>query len=117
MKPADPSPAEDYELQPTHSANEPLLPRYEARLGADDVKTIPLSLRHPTRAARFRRAVGCICLVLAVIVPMSALMGCWYGRVTLDKVRSWDQLPPDWREWLDQVAPKQSADHGSFPTE
>ena len=111
--------AEDYELQVTQSsANEPLLPRYEAHAN-DDVKSHQFGARRAGRSSsgRFRRAVGCVCLVLAVVVPLTALVGCWYGRTTLDKVRTWDQLPPEWREWLDQVAPKHGADHGSFPTE
>jgi hypothetical protein len=121
MKPgnsaADP---EDYELQETHSsAQEPLLPRYEVHPHNDDTKSSPFTTRRPnrSRSSQFRRAVGCVCLVLAITVPFTALLGCWYGRTTLDKVRTWEQLPPEWREWLNQVAPKHGADHGSFPTE
>lgn len=122
MKPDDIAQAENYELGPVSldTDSEPLLPRYERH----EQSPIPVSL-HPQvtrvgRKNRFRRIVTCLCVGIMVLLPMAALAGCWFGRMTLDRVRDWDQLPAEWREWLDQVKPKgghEHADHENFPTE
>ena len=118
MKPEDLAQAENYELHSVspETDSEPLLPRYERH----EQSPHSLSLHHARagRKSRFRRVVVCLCMGMMVLVPMAALAGCWFGRMTLDRVRTWDQLPPEWREWLDQVTPKGGAhaDHENFPT-
>jgi hypothetical protein len=112
------SPEEDYELQTTSPANEPLLPRY-------DPKSPSLSPYQQVQYARRRnRACSTVLCLWATLMPLvltSALLGCWFGRQTLDNVRgwqAWEQMPQDVKDWLDKVAPYQHiADHGSFPTE
>lgn len=121
MKPQELA-AEDYELSDTSSPRgqdvEPLLPRYERHEGSSSRTTItPLRSPSERRRARFRHAVSCLCLCLLIIVPSFGFMGCWFGKQTIDKVKTWDQLPPDWKEWLEQYAPNKGADHVNFPTE
>lgn len=59
-----------------------------------------------------------MCLAVILAVPSLALAACYFGRTTLDRVKSWEQLPGDVKDWLDKVVPgKVGADHGAFPTE
>ncbi|WVQ79561.1 hypothetical protein IAT38_001660 [Cryptococcus sp. DSM 104549] len=109
-------PVDDYELQASSGASDPLLPSY------DEHKPFGHSpyqrLEGHRRASRFRRALGGFCVALLIIVPLLGLVTCYFGKTTLDKVRSWDQLPPDVKEWIDQVVPASAhADHSAFPTD
>lgn len=115
MKPQESS-GDDYELTPsgqtyTDSA-EPLLPRYERH----DTPLVIGRSSYERRKSRFRRTVSCLCLTVMIAVPTFGFMGCYFGETTLDKIRSWDQVPPEWKEWLNQYGPKQAADHANFPT-
>ena len=109
-------PAEDYELQETSPPEEPLLPRYNGNKPSTDPSPHhrhELAKRH----SAFRRAISCLCLALVVVVPSLALAACYFGRTTLDRVRSWEQLPDEVKAWLDKAVPyKAVPDHGAFPT-
>ena len=121
MKPDNIVHAENYELNPVNSDNdtdidsEPLLPRYERH-----DQSSPISQQHAARQRKhgLRRVVVFLCAGLLVLVPLAALAGCWFGRMTLDRVRTWDQLPPEWKEWLEQVKSQGGVkpDHENFPT-
>jgi hypothetical protein len=61
-------------------------------------------------------------LSLLVALLGFGLAGCYFGKSGLNRVRgwhTWEQVPPEWREWLNSVVPpeRQHADHGAFPTE
>lgn len=118
--------AEDYELQPTSNSSEPLLPRYEAQARGHPAARDNFHSESPynilqarRKRSQLRQAFSCICVTLAVLIPLAALAGCWFGRQTLDSVRSldqWDQVPEEWREWLNKALPPEG-NHGAFPTE
>ncbi|WVF67719.1 hypothetical protein IAT40_002478 [Kwoniella sp. CBS 6097] len=122
--PGDPLPEEDYELQPTSSlgseASDPLLPSYDEHKPAFPASAPSLHRQAEIRRrhGKFRRALSCLCLSLVVALPTLALIGCYYGNDGIEKVRSWDQLPQDVKEWLDEVVPARvKVDHGAFPTD
>lgn len=110
----EPLAAEDYELQPTSNVNDPLLPSYSQHPSASPHQ----QLQRERRATRLRSVVSRICIAFLVIIPTLAFAACYFGRTTLDKVRTWDNLPPEVQDWLDKIAPaKTHADHSNFPTE
>ncbi|KAE8542028.1 hypothetical protein D1P53_002205 [Cryptococcus gattii VGV] len=110
----EPLAAEDYELQPTSNVNDPLLPSYSQHPSASPHQ----QLQRERRAARLRSVVSRICMAFLVIVPTLAFAACYFGRTTLDKVRTWDNLPPEVQDWLDKIAPaKIHADYSNFPTD
>lgn len=129
MKPLDTS-DEAYELHNATSsprpdltgevdAEEPLLPRYERHPAPLSKSQLTYRTTRTTRGARFKRALACLCVSLLIIIPTMGLAGCWVGRDTLEKVRQWDKIPPEWKEWLESNVPlgKPAADPGHFPTE
>lgn len=121
---------DEYELRATTSTRninfeenavvEPLLPRYTAEPGPSIKLTDKgTTRRHPS--GNLRRTIQCLGIALLVSLLGFGLAGCLFGRKTLDSVRGWEkweQVPPEWREWLNQVVPpdRLRADHGSFPT-
>lgn len=127
------APEDDYELQYTgrgtpgtglEAADEPLLPQYEARAPGQAAKSSP---HHVLQASRRRsRACGVFWCLWALFVPLLlgiALLGCYFGRRTLDNVRgweAWDSVPQEVKDWLESVAPLEaehaSALAGPFPT-
>jgi hypothetical protein len=126
-------PQDEYELHPTHSIHdrtmeqdaEPLLPRYTAEPGSSSpIKLADKDEDRKRRKAKrkSRRTVQCIVLSLLVALLGFGLAGCYFGKSGLNRVRgwhTWEQVPPEWREWLNSVVPseRQHADHGAFPTE
>lgn len=51
-------------------------------------------------------------------IPWLALSACYFGRTTLERVRTWEQVPVEWKEWLGKVVPGEyGVDLGNFPTE
>nr|XP_031863805.1 uncharacterized protein CI109_000447 [Kwoniella shandongensis]KAA5530877.1 hypothetical protein CI109_000447 [Kwoniella shandongensis] len=114
----DTLPEEDYELQPTSHPSDPLLPTYEQHTGSKPASPTPHQrLELNRRHSRFRRFLSCLCLSLIIAVPSLALAGCYLGRSTLDRVRTWDHLPQDFKDWLNEVVPAVAkVDHGAFPT-
>lgn len=122
---------DEYELRATTSSRgqetdaeadaEPLLPRYTAEPGP----TIKLVDKHSERRRSqggLRRTIQCLGIAFLVLLLGFGLAGCLFGRKTLDSVRGWEkweQVPPEWREWLESVVPpnQHHADHGAFPTE
>ncbi|KAK8854468.1 hypothetical protein IAR55_003206 [Kwoniella newhampshirensis] len=110
-------PEEDYELQPTSNASDPLLPTYDQHRGKPASPSPHQRLEIHRRHSRFRRFISCLCLSLIIAVPSLALVGCYFGRTTLDRVRTWDQLPQDLKDWLNDVVPNVKVDHGAFPTD
>jgi hypothetical protein len=109
---------EEYELlEPFQPDDEPLLPRYEIKPGPN--VTSP-NQRHELakRHSAFRRSLSCLCLGLIIAVPSLALAACYFGRTTLERVRSWEQVPEEVKEWLDKVVPGGlGPDHAAFPIE
>lgn len=119
MSPSTAADSEDYELQPTSNASEPLLPRYELRSPHPTDSSPFQTQRTRQKRNRFKAAIGCLCLGLALVVPTTALAGCLYGRETLESVRAldqWDKIPEDWRAWLNKVVPPKG-NEGAFPTQ
>lgn len=121
---------DEYELRATRSTRqdgdaeadaEPLLPRYTAEPGPS-IKIVDKQSGRRRSKGNLTRTIQCIGIALLVALLGFGLAGCLFGRKTLDSVREWDkweQVPPEWREWLESVVPpdKQHADHGAFPTE
>lgn len=124
---------DEYELRATGSARgqdsvadadadaEPLLPRYTAEPGPS-IKLVDKQSGRRRSKGNLRRTIQCLGIAFLVSILGFGLAGCLFGRKTLDSVRGWekwDQVPPEWREWLESVVPpdKQHADHGAFPTE
>ena len=115
-------PAEEYELQDSPTDAEPLLPQYQPASSSQSKHQPGPSPheRHQSaiRHSAFRRALTCMCLAVILAVPSLALAACYFGRTTLDRVKSWEQVPGDVKDWLDRVVPgKVGADHGAFLTE
>lgn len=119
---------DEYELRETtatssHDADaEPLLPRYTADPPSRpaSVKTVEAPYKRQTSAST-RRTIQCIGIGLLLALLGFGLGGCLFGRTAIDKVRGWhkwEQVPPDFREWLNKVVPPEKlyADHGAFPT-
>jgi hypothetical protein len=110
--------AEDYELQPSsgETQSEPLLPSYDSAPGS--------SRQWSTKQKRrgdAKRIVRTICLTLLVALPSIALVGCWFGKDTVNRVKTWDQLPEDWKTWLGTLMPddriqENGGEGGDFPT-
>jgi hypothetical protein len=120
---------DEYELRPTHYEEdrdvEPLLPRYTAEPGqSTSIKLVDRdddSIKSKRDRATSRRTVQCIGVGLLLSLLSFGLAGCLIGRRTLDSVRGWEkweQVPPDWREWLNSVIPpeRQRPDNSAFPT-
>lgn len=68
-----------------------------------------------------KRIVRTICLTLLVALPSIALVGCWFGKDTVNRVKTWDQLPEDWKTWLGTLMPddriqENGGEGGDFPT-
>jgi hypothetical protein len=119
---------DEYELRATGSTHqhedtdadaEPLLPRYTAEPGPSIKLVDKQSSRHPRGS--LRRTIQCLGIAFLVALLGFGLAGCLFGRKTLDSVKGWEkweQVPPEWREWLESVVPtnNQHADHGAFPT-
>ncbi|WVN90098.1 uncharacterized protein L203_105333 [Cryptococcus depauperatus CBS 7841] len=108
--------AEDYELQPSNNVEDPLLPTHSRH------ELVPLpprqQLQRQRQSMRQKSIFTCLCLNLLILFLALGLMTCYFGRVTLDKVKSWDQLPPNFKNWLNDLAPtKTHADHANFPTD
>ena len=118
LRPGDGLPAEEYELQESSPLDQPLLPRYETKPGSGSGHSPHQLHELAKRHSSFRRALSCLCLAVFLTVPSLALAMCYFGRTTLDRVRDWNQLPGDVKEWLDKVAPgKFEVNPGDFPTE
>ncbi|ORY32143.1 putative phytase [Naematelia encephala] len=111
--------AEDYELQPTSlaDADEPLLPRYEQHLHHAGTPSPHARHELAKRHSRFRRSLACMCLSVMVFVPWLGLAACFFGRTTVQRVKGWDRVPGDWKQWLDKVVPGSQAYNGMFPTD
>ncbi|ORX38214.1 histidine phosphatase superfamily [Kockovaella imperatae] len=116
---------EGYELRtPLRGEDdEPLLPRYERTTHSDSSHhtshaqqlSRQLEIR---RHSRFRRAVSCLCLALFIVIPSFGLAGCWFGREAINRAKQWEQLPEEWKSWLNQIAPGKAApDPGNFPVD
>jgi len=109
-------PAEDYELHPLSPDAEPLLPQYSSLDSSSPSPTTSSSLGKPRqspherhelaiRHSAFRRSLSCLCLAVFLTVPSSGLAVCYFGRTTLDRVRSWEQVPTEVKQWLDKIVP------------
>lgn len=121
--------ADEYELRPTTSSHdreadaEPLLPRYTADPSeGPSIKLVDKPGTRTRSSANVRRTIQCLGIGLLLALLGFGLAGCLFGKRSLDSVRGWEkweQVPPEWREWLDSVIPpeRQHADHGAFPTE
>lgn len=121
---------DEYELRATGSTRqdghtdadaEPLLPQYTAEPGPS-IKIVDKQSDRRRSQGNLRRTIQCLGIAFLVLLLGFGLAGCLFGRKTLDSVRGWEkweQVPPEWREWLESVVPpdKQRADHGAFPTE
>jgi hypothetical protein len=120
---------DEYELRQTshHDGDnqdaEPLLPRYTAEPGSSSIKLVDKDEDRQRREAKrkSRRTVHCIGLSLLVALLCFGLAGCYFGKRGLRTVRNWhkwEQVPPEWREWLNSVVPpdRQHADNSAFPT-
>ena len=122
---------DEYELRPTLSAHtiqdqdaEPLLPRYTPEQGSSSIHLVDKDEDRKRRKAKrkSRRTVQCIGMSLLIALLCFGLAGCYFGKRGLRTVRNWhkwEQVPPEWREWLNSVIPpeRQHADHTAFPTE
>ena len=121
---------DEYELRPTRSARgqnpdaeadaEPLLPRYTAE-PSPSFKIVDKQSARRRSQGNLTRTIQCLGIAFLVSILGFGLAGCLFGRKTLDSVKGWEkweQVPPEWREWLESVVPptEQHADHGAFPT-
>ncbi|WVQ68657.1 uncharacterized protein L199_006866 [Kwoniella botswanensis] len=114
--PGDPLPEEDYELQPASQSSDPLLPSYDEHKPHFPSPHQRLVMNR--RQSGLKKILTCTCLSLIIALPSLALIGCYFGRDGLDRVRSWEQLPPDVKDWLDEVLPANAkVDHSAFPTD
>jgi hypothetical protein len=121
--------ADEYELRQTshheHEEREdaePLLPRYTAEPGSSSIKLVDDNDHQRRERRKSRRTVQCIGMSLLVVLLCFGLAGCYFGKRGLRTVRNWhkwEQVPPEWREWLNSVVPpdRQHADNSAFPTE
>lgn len=128
---------DDYELQASGGghrsggeADEPLLPRYE-RKPAGSSSSSSIHQNHGTSPhqalqnnRRRSRACGVFWCLWAFFVPLVlglALVGCYFGRKTLDNVRGWEAwegVPQEVKDWLESVAPPSAEQQtGYFPTQ
>jgi hypothetical protein len=108
---------DEYELQSTSAASDPLLPRYEQHKPSDHLSP---HVRHELhkRHSRFRRAVSCVCVCLLVLVPTIALGACFLGRLERVKQRNkWESMPDEVKEWLEAFGGTHALPNtGVFPT-
>ena len=109
---------EAYEMgeQVRDADGEPLLPRYERQ-----VSSSPLHIQvKASPQTSTRRILSCVCVALLILIPWSALAGCWAGKKALSQVRDWDALPDEWKSWLEDMVPTTTpgaaADPVNFPT-
>ncbi|WWC90320.1 uncharacterized protein L201_005253 [Kwoniella dendrophila CBS 6074] len=123
--PGDPLAEEDYELSTASQSSDPLLPSYDDHNNLhgqqNDKPYFPSphrQLQINRKRSQFRKFLSCFCLSLIIVLPSLGLLGCYFGKDGLAKVKNWDQIPPDVKDWLDEILPlKQKADHGAFPTD
>jgi hypothetical protein len=123
---------ESYELHPTQNTNpsealdstsEPLLPRYE-RHSPSNPSASPHTIHQINkRRNRVVPAIRCLLISLLILVPTFGLVGCYFGRGFMGKLRGWDRWEdvPDgvkiWLEGLEGMVPHPGAAHEVFPTE
>lgn len=127
--------------QPPDDDEELLLAGRRGGAGAD-IPLLPRYERHPATASqaghsphkalltarRRSRACSVVWCLWAFFVPLGlslALLGCYFGRSTLDSVRgwqAWEGVPQDVKDWLESVAPMHAEQQhtagsgGAFPT-
>ena len=115
--PGDELTADEYELSPSQPDAEPLLPTHQSQSRSQShpyskSKSRPFP-KHDRRAfSAFRRALTYLCLAVILTVPSLALAACYFG----DRVRGWESLPGEVKNWLGKVVPGTS-NRGAFPTE
>ena len=103
--------------------SEPLLPVYSASSASHSKPIHPSPHRlhlQATRSHRLRRTLSCLCICLLVLVPTVGLLGCFFGENAVQRVKGWDRVPEEWREWLGEIIAekgKGKVDPGNFPTE
>jgi len=121
---------EEYELAVHESGNDndPLLPQYERYERASaSLERNPspssedsLGVHHARLLLRHRRrgrTILCFGILLALLLPTAAFVGCLYGQGKFASA-TWDQLPDNMRQWLGSLIPAvKTGEDPDFPIE
>lgn len=126
-KPED-IPGEEFELavhdDGTENDNDPLLPQYERyarssldRSGSPREPAAVHHARHLLRHRRRGRMIICCGILLALLIPAAAFVGCLYGQGKFTSL-TWDQLPENMKQWLGSLIPQvKTGNDPNFPIE